>query len=143
MDKARNGADFATEEPANTHMAWAKDHEIDDAHTGFPRTSRSRQPQQSLLQLSAEPSPPTFLLDRRRPEIAPKGWLVPGKPDHGGAHSDNKLEDECEDSEVRRNIGSAKADGRESASRAAGVATEEMSLVWGRGRSVAALDVPM
>ena len=78
-----------------------------------------------------------------RAEIAPKGRLVPGNPHHGGAHSDNKLEDECENSEVRRNVGSAKADGWGSESRAAGSAAKEMSLVWDRGGSVAALDVPL
>ena len=36
LDRGSDGVDFAADEPAESHLAWARGHKVDGAHAGFP-----------------------------------------------------------------------------------------------------------
>ena len=42
LDRDRDGVDLAADEPAESHLAWAREHKVDGAHAGFPCSTFSR-----------------------------------------------------------------------------------------------------
>ena len=42
LDRDRDGVVLAADEPAESHLAWAREHKVDGAHAGFPCSTLSR-----------------------------------------------------------------------------------------------------
>ena len=81
LDRDRDGVDLAADEPAESHLAWAREHKVDGAHAGFPCSTFPR------LRFREQPGMPSPVRDlehmRGLPSNTPAqqkeadvGWLL-------------------------------------------------------------------